>query len=308
MWALDLQSVETCRRGLQRAAYDAMKLRFDAEPGRYFLVMVEFAADRLADNLWLQKRMVEVPQYENGVSSDLKVWLQDDCVHRVLFMGSARRIGLGVIHQPLRSWDDVEYHRRLFCGPKVRHIDPHDCSVAATSAQLDTCSIFGGLYEKSKRSWRGVTRLKDAACSPSTALSWAPIIPLLVLFTPFKNFELIFVLRRSLGRAAGALEERVQARPTACSACSVGRKGCAARSELRLGSLEVGLAFVDCILDPRDAPVLLRALTPHINQFSGGAARPFDSGALRRHVREAERIAQDAAGRLRVGAAVGRAA
>ena len=46
--------------GLQRLSYDDAKMRFDAEQGRYFLVRVTFDASRLADNLWLQKRMVEV--------------------------------------------------------------------------------------------------------------------------------------------------------------------------------------------------------------------------------------------------------
>ena len=255
--AIHMQSVETALRGVQRYAYKEAKAWFDEDPDEWFVVAVEFDENKLAENGWLQKRLTKVPKHD-VVSPGLSDWLLEAPVLRVLFFGSARRDGLGVTYTPVSGPEVAPNRRPCGCCPPVKHIDPHDCSAPCMSLQLDTCSLLVGWYERTKNAWNGVIRLKDAnAFSPSNLLDAMPLIPLVVMGTGLLNFEFIFHLRESLSESPAQTIQRL---------CNVlielyaGRNGIWGRCELRIGSLERGLIFVDTIAREANAARVVNAL------------------------------------------------
>jgi hypothetical protein len=140
----------------------------------------------------------------------------------------------------------------------IPHVDPHDCSAACMSMQLDTCSLVCGWYETAKRSWRGIIKLSDAnAFSPDPSWLGFPIVSLL---SGTVNFELIFVLPQLVAPTPRSQELRVQ---KLCNALFAVYRKVWGRSELRMGSLDKGLVFVDCIARERDAAAIVTAIKPH---------------------------------------------
>ena len=125
--------------------------------------------------------------------ADLLQWLTPHAVLRVLFFGSARNKGVGVTYVPYITGNPVEKRRECYCcGGMVPHVDPHDCSAACMSMQLDTCSFVCGCYEQAARNWRGIIKLSDAnAFSPDP--SWLGF-PIIALLSGTVNYELIFLL------------------------------------------------------------------------------------------------------------------
>ena len=256
---IHMQSIATAQRGVQRYAYEDAKMWFDQSPEEWFLVAVEFNEKKLAPNLWLQKRLTTVPAQRNGVSLGLKEWLLEAPVLRVLFFGSARRHGLGVTYTPVANEKSAPNRRPCGCCPPVPHIDPHGCSAACTSLQLDTCSLLGGWYERGKNAYNGVIRLKDAnAFSPSNLLDAIPLIPLMVMSTGLLNFEFIFHLREGVSESSA---ETVQRLCNALIELFSGRDGIWGRAELRIGSLERGLVFVDTIAREANAARIVKTLS-----------------------------------------------
>ena len=255
--AIHMQSVATAQRGAQRYAYKEAKVWFDEDPDEWFVVAVEFDKSKLADNGWLQKRLVTVPKH-NTASPGLDAWLLETSVLRVLFFGSARSYGLGVTYTPVSGPEVAPKRRPCGCCPPVQHIDPHDCSAPCMSLQLDTCSLLVGWYERAKNAYNGVIRLKDAnAFSPSNLLDAIPLVPLVVMGTGLLNFEFIFHLRESLFETP---TETVQRLCNALIELYAGRNGIWGRCELRIGSLERGLIFVDTIAREANAPRIVNAL------------------------------------------------
>ena len=84
-----------------------------------------------------------------------------------------------------------------------------------------------------------------------------PLIPLVVMGTGLLNFEFIFHLRESLSESPAQTIQRL---------CNVlielyaGRNGIWGRCELRIGSLERGLIFVDTIAREANAARVVKAL------------------------------------------------
>lgn len=255
---IEMQSIATAAKGVQRYAYEDAKMWFDESPEDWFLVAVEFNETKLAPNLWLKKQLVTVPVQAEGVSPGLKLWLLEATVLRVLFFGTARTYGLGVTETPVPDAKSAPKRRPCGCCPLVPHIDPHDCSAPCMSLQLDTCSLLGGCYEQGKNAYNGVTRLKDAnAFSPSNLLDALPLIPLLVMGTGLLNFEFIFNLREGVSKSQ---EEIVQRLCNALIGLFSGSNGIWGRAELRMGSLERGLVFVDTIARESDAARVVKTL------------------------------------------------
>ena len=178
---------------------------------------------------------------------------------RVLFFGSARRQGLGVTYTPVASKASAPNRRPCGFCPPVPHIDPHDCSAPCMSLQLDTCSLLGGWHERGKNAYNGIIRLKDAnAFSPSNLLDAIPLIPLVVMGTGLLNFEFIFHLREGVSESPAQTVQRL------CNALIElysGRDGIWGRAELRIGSLERGLVFVDTIARESNAARVVKTLT-----------------------------------------------
>ena len=257
VYVIDMDSRMSTARGPYWTDYENAKLLFDDNPERYALVAVEFDADRLAEDKWMQKRKVEVGVQEHVPHSDLLLWLTPDAVLRVLFFGSARKVGIGVTYVEHQLGKGVDYRRECYCcGRMVPHVDPHDCSAECTSLQLDTCSLVCGWYETSKRAWHGIIRLSDAnAFSPDPSWLGFPIISLL---SGTVNFELIFLLQNDDSSNAFM---RVQA---LCNTLIRLYQRVWGRSELRMGDLNRGLVFVDVVARERDAWTIVDAVRPHV--------------------------------------------
>ena len=264
---VDLTSLESvrddARLGLDWVLYDTVKHEFDKFPGKFVIAAVRFDPKQMARDFFLKKARCDVrPSPLTGtVSVGLLEWLTDEAVLRVLFFGSARRdLAIGTTYVRAGPEAAPVYRRQCDCfGPLVPHVDPHSCSVAGTSLQLDTCSLLCGYYEKSKRSWQGIIYLSDAnAFSPDP--SWL-VFPIVALLSATVNFEFIFVLSLNISVPLSP-EVRVQ---RLCDSLFGVYNKVWGRSELRMGRLEDGLVFVDCVMNPRDTDVLVQALRPHVH-------------------------------------------
>jgi|TARA_B110000116_G_scaffold146637_2_gene126920 hypothetical protein len=127
------------------------------------------------------------------------------------------------------------------------------------SLQLDTCSLLGGWYERGENAYNGIIRLKDAnAFSPSRLLDAIPFIPLVVMSTGLLNFEFIFHLREGVSESS---EQTVQRLCNALIELFSGRDGIWGRAELRIGTLERGLVFVDTIAREANAARIFNTLS-----------------------------------------------
>ena len=261
---VDLASLQTTKEGARWEEYGAMKPRFDKDPGRFVIAAVEFDLERMANDQWLQKGRTDVTLDPQTASQGLREWLTPYAVLRVLFFGAARpNLAIGVTYVPFDPAEDAYDFRRECCdccGRKIRHVDPHDCSAALMSLQLDSCSLVCGWYERAKRVWRGVIKLSDAnAFSPDPSWLGFPIISLL---SGTVNYELIFLLPQLVAPTPRTQEFRVQ---RLCNALFGIYSKIWGRSELRMASLDKGLVFVDCITRQRDIPVVIEALKSHMH-------------------------------------------
>ena len=130
----DMDSRTSTSKGPYWAGYRQAKLLFDDSPERYVIVAVEFDLARMSANRWLRKRKTEVSAREGEAHAGLLEWLAPNAVLRVLFFGSARKIGLGVTYVEHREGDPVDTRRECHCcGRLVPHVDPHDCSAQCLS-------------------------------------------------------------------------------------------------------------------------------------------------------------------------------
>ena len=260
---VDLTSLaHPIQEGARWVEYAQAKRDFDLYPGQFVIAAVEFDLARMTENAWLQKRRTDIAMDRYAATLALREWLTPEAVLRVAFFGSARKVGIGVTYVPFDPTEDVvDYRRRCgCCGRRIPHVDPHDCSAACMSLQLDTCSLVCGWYETSKRSWRGIIKLSDAnAFSPDPSWLGFPIISLL---SGTVNYELIFVLPQIVAPTPRKQELRVQ---KLCNALLKLYEQIWGRSELRMGSLDKGLVFVDCITREHDAPAVIAALKPHMH-------------------------------------------
>ena len=256
VYVIDLDSRASTAKGPYWAEYKQAKFLFDDSPERYALVAVEFDTAKMTTNKWLQKRKVEVHLQDHVPHVDLLEWLTPDAVLRVLFFGSARKIGLGVTYVEHKRGNPVDTRRECHCcGRLVPHVDPHDCSASCMSLQLDTCSLVCGWYERGFREWHGIIRLSDAnAFSPDPSWLGFPIVSLL---SGTVNFELIFLLQNTEPNAF----MRVQ---SLCNTLIRLYQRVWGRAELRLGDLSKGLVFVDVVTRERDAWPIVEAIRPHV--------------------------------------------
>jgi len=281
---VDLTTLETARQGPKWVEYGSYKQKFDLHPGQFVIAEVEFDPDRMAPDEYLQKARCDVRPSEilNTVSDGLLEWLTKKAVLRVLFFGSGRRnlaIGTTYVWFNPEEHDVVKRRQCDFFGPLVPHVDPHTCSVAGTSFQLDTCSLLPcGYYEKAKNKWKGKILLSDAnAFSPDP--SWLGL-PLVALLSTTVNFELIFVLALDASTTLGA-EVRVQ---RLCDTLFGVFDKIWGRSEIRMADLKKGLIFLDCVMNPANAHVIMNAIVPHV---SGWLVALHDSKYQGREVTDA---------------------
>ena len=259
---VDLTSLDAARQGARWTEYAEAKRDFDLFPGQFVIAAVEFDLTRMSEDIWLQKGRTDVGMDRYAATPALREWLTPEAVLRVLFFGSARKVGIGVTYVAFDPDEDTMVSRRECgcCGRTIPHIDPHDCSASCMSLQLDTCSLVCGWYEKSKHAWRGIIKLSSAnAFSPDPSWLFFPIVSLL---SGTVNYELIFVLPQIVAPTPRKQELRVQ---KLCNSLLKLYEEILGRSELRMGSLDKGLVFVDCITRERDAPAVIAALKPHMH-------------------------------------------
>lgn len=172
-------------------SYEEARKNFDGKEyaRSHLIVAVTFARANLAPNIMVQKKLIVVKD-----EASAEEWLVQSASYlRVLFMGSARKVGLGL------SWCtlyDKNAKRGLFCWfPcwRVKHNDEHDCGLSRLTrvTQVDVCSAVGGCYEgNGNGNWNGISTLSDANLwSP---LNISPIAPLTVALVGLLNFEIIF--------------------------------------------------------------------------------------------------------------------
>lgn len=157
------------------------KAAFGAEPCRYCIVDCEF--HNLADNSDVQKRCIVIDSPEAAAA-----WLDPTQDLRLLFMGAARDIGMGVQWGPLY---DTEYHG---------HRDPHFCSRWCSFFQVDVCSAVCGWYESASYEVDGIKYLKNytGVTTRYEANKWMPAVwpwqTVLVVLGGYRNFEIFFKL------------------------------------------------------------------------------------------------------------------
>ena len=262
---IDLTTQATAQSAPRWENYDEVKGRLDQFPGQFVIAAVEFdpfgpaERPRMAENFMLKKSRHDVCHSPHVVDVELSDWLASDAVLRVLFFGSARRHGIGVKYVKFNEARHSVVPRRVCCT-EVPHIDPHDCSAACMSLQLDTCSLIGGWFERPKNAWAGIIRLRDANnFSPDPSFLWLPLISALSVTA---NFELIFVLPPLVAPTREKEEFRIQ---RLCNSLLALVKLVWGRFEVRVGNVRKGLVFVDCICRARDARTVFKELAKHMH-------------------------------------------
>ena len=256
---------------LERWDYEKVRRRFDAATiageSKFVMVSVVFDLSKmLSSNVVVQKHLYRVEQ----ASMDLTEWMDDAAPLRVLFVGSARRdYGLGlvwrffdedaVLRDPAREMPMKD----ACCGLLGRevHRDPHDCSAACMSLQLDGCSmICNGWYESHKEAYNGIMYLDDAnAMTPpyDNALLGLGLVHLLGI----KNCEFVFKLRSPI-KAGVAVQKQLEELVSKLITFFQQHWG---RAELRTSCRKDERKFVFVDVGTRDAalPDLARLVFPY---------------------------------------------
>ncbi len=173
--------------------YKELRQEFDKEyarvrfsptlPIRFVIIDCEFHS--LTRNIQIQKRCVVVESKESAAE-----WLTPSAHLRLLFLGSARSVGLGVQWMPIYN--------------PMRHKDPHFCSRWCNFFQVDIFSTFGGCYESKYREVEGVKYLTafEGVTKWREANRWMPLVwpwqLIAVVLAGFINFEIFFKLDKPL--------------------------------------------------------------------------------------------------------------
>lgn len=164
--------------------YAELRRRFDSRQAfRYCVIDCEFK--NLVVDSDIQKRGVVVDSAEAAA-----VWLDPRSELRVLFLGAARDIGLGLQWLPVY---DTKAHR-----------DPHFAQRFCSFLQTDVCSAVGGYYESAYEEVDGVKYLSmfNGVTLRHFANRWIPTIwpteTVGIVLGGFRNFEVFFKLGRLL--------------------------------------------------------------------------------------------------------------
>jgi len=162
--------------------YPEIRKRYDGKDAyKYCIIDCEF--HNLADNSDVQKRCVVVDSPEAAAA-----WLDPTQDLRLLFLGAARSVGLGIQWGPLY---DSAYHG---------HRDPHFCSRWCNFFQVDVCSAVCGWYESAYYEVDGVKYLKGytGVTTRYDANRWMPTVypfqTVSVVLGGYRNFEIFFKL------------------------------------------------------------------------------------------------------------------
>lgn len=166
--------------------YSEIRSRFDGSDSyKYCLLDCEF--HNLVVDSDVQKRCIVVDSPEAAAA-----WLDPTQELRLLFLGAARDVGLGIQWGPLYGTD---YHPGR---------DPHFGSRLCQFLQVDVCSAIGGWYESDSYEVDGVKYLKQftGVTRRSQANRWVPTVwpiqTIAVVVGGIRNFEVFFRLNAAL--------------------------------------------------------------------------------------------------------------
>ena len=160
----------------ERVAYNAAT----TDPIRYCILDCTF--HKLAVNKVIQKRCIVVRDEASAGE-----WLIPTAHLRLLFLGAARDVGLGI--QWLEIYDKTTTHR-----------DPHFCSRWCQFFQIDVFSTIFGWYESAYKEVGGVRYLTawNAKMEWYHANLWMPTVwpwqTVTVVLAGYRNFEIFFYL------------------------------------------------------------------------------------------------------------------
>ena len=230
---------------------------------RYVLVSVTFDLGKMVSSTdVVQKELIRVRRGATLVA-DFDRWMDDDAPLRVLFVGSARKdYALALKY----SWFDEAAvlarggklpMRKLCFGlfGKTVHRDPHDCSAACMSMQLDGCSmICNGWYEKDDEAYNGLLKMPHAnAMTPpyEDALFGLGLVHLVGI----RNFEFMFRLREPVGGNTSVAAQLAQLVDELIAFFQMHW----GRAELRTGCTKLDRAVVFVDVGTRDAAAALVA-------------------------------------------------
>jgi hypothetical protein len=183
-------AIETLEYPELRKRFDDEFLRVQRNPRKAYSVkycIVDCEFHNLATNGDIQKRCIVVDSAEAAAE-----WLSPTAHLRLLFLGSARSIGLGVQWVPV--YDPTPHRKR----------DPHLCSRWCNFFQVDVFSVICGWYEsayyeesgiKYLNGYTGVTERYYANMWMPTVWPWQTVT---VVLTGYRNFEIFFKLDRQL--------------------------------------------------------------------------------------------------------------
>lgn len=269
----------------RREPYKSARRLFDADLSRYVIVAVTFDALGADDTgighmvdatAWVQKTLCTIPvgaNVEHGArraaTPELVEWLDDDAPLRLLFCGSARRTCvLGLKY----NWWTIQKprpHRRILGIFRVEHVDPHDCSAACMSLQLDAFSmICGGWYETADDAYNGRMLLVDANRFTPDASAVGRVFyglgPALVHLFNVRNCEFVFNLLNPLSsktRVVDVMQQLVDELVVFC-------RSRWARCEIRTNTRQqtAGVVFVDCGMRDEDMCELVAVLMPFVRE------------------------------------------
>lgn len=219
----------------------------------HLVVSVTFDVSKLAEeDTRVQKKLHVI---KKQCEKDARDWLKEPSMLRVLFMGTARDVALGL------NWVKVDINTIKATRPlffwlpcfRVKHVDEHDCGFSriARATQMDTFSAIVGIYERSGDSWKGVSSLSDA--NLWTPLNINPLAPLAVALYGLLNYEIIFRVPGAQGMNVKLLTDLVTAliemhEEQSKTPLSLGR------TELRYGGTmedTTRVVFLDCAMPPR---------------------------------------------------------
>ena len=285
----------------RREPYKAARRLFDADLSRYVIVAVTFdvlgADDQgtsyMVDaNTSVQKKLCTIPVGANvergtrrAATPELTEWLDDGAPLRLLFCGSARRTyALGLKY----TWwapQNPRPYRWILGLFKSEHVDPHDCSAACMSLQLDAFSmICGGWYETADDAYNGRMLLVDAnRFTPDASLigrAFYGLGPAMVHLFNVYNCEFVFNLLNPLSsrtRVVDVIQQLVDELVVFC-------RSRWARCEIRTNTKQAsaGVVFVDCGMSEANMCELVPLLAPfarerqlamHTSKYQSSAIR-----------------------------------
>ena len=258
--------------------YKTARALFDEALDQYAIVAVTFnvlGTDAeggpfmpRASAYWVQKHLcvIEVGTPELRPATDaMKKFMDDEAPLRLLFCGSSRPgFALGLKYKKWVENVDPWPHRHILGCFRVRHIDPHECSAACMSLQLDAFSmICGGWFESDAEAYNGVMPLHEANrftpdASPEARAFYA-LGPAFVHCADVRNCEFVMRQRPSFGwSAADRMQHLVDALVAFCRP-----RWC--RAEVRTSSTQEkeGILFVDMGASDAVCCAVLTTIAPY---------------------------------------------